>query len=123
VDANGQTLDLQPLHPVRDRRGRFVPGQSGNYRGRPRSAFAELCRAIAVKRKLPELLGEVARGVGEFRKTDVATRIKAAQLLLNYTYHLSLATEEGADEEPRIQWVKRIILNGDVIDRIQSNGV
>lgn len=68
-------------------------------------------------------LKAVARGVGEFRKTDVATRIKAAQLLLNYAYHMSLPTKEGVDEEPRIQWVKRIILDGDVIDRIQSDGV
>ena len=123
MDANGQTLDLQPLHPVRDRRGRFVLGQSGNYRGRPRAAFAELCRVIAVRRKLPELLGEVARGMGKFRKTDVATRIKAAQFLLNYAYHVYLASEEGPDEEPRVQWAKRIVMDGEIIDRIQEESM
>jgi len=108
---NGQLPNLEPVLPKRDRRGRFAPGQSGNYNGRPREAFSEQCRAIAVKRKLAEMLGEVARGVGEFRETDVNTRIRAAGLLFSYAFGPPMVPVEAVDEMPPAQIIKRIFLD------------
>jgi len=68
---------------------------SGNLWSRPREAFSDQCRAIVVKRKLPELLGEVARGVGEFSGTDVNTRIRAVALLLSYAFGPPMADSSG----------------------------
>jgi hypothetical protein len=85
---------------------------SGNYRGTPREAFAKLCRSITAQRKLPELLGDVARGVGEFRETDVNTRIRAAALLLSYAFGPPTMTSvEAVDEEPRVMVIKRVFLD------------
>jgi hypothetical protein len=102
--------DLRAACPDRDRRGRFAAGVSGNSLGRPREALSALCR---VKRKLPEMLGEVARGVGEFREVDVGTRLRAAQLLLQYGFGPALlpAAEEEVSDVPRVQFVKRIVVD------------
>ena len=87
---------------------RFRAGQSGNYKGRPGEAFSERCCAIAEKRRLPELLGEVARGVSPFGKVDMNVRIKAAQILLHYGYGPPPLLGDEISEVPRIQFVKRI---------------
>jgi hypothetical protein len=35
---------------------------------------------------ITQFLGEVAAGVGRYRKADLTTRIKAAQIVLSYGY-------------------------------------
>jgi hypothetical protein len=110
----------------RDENGRFTAGSSGNYAGRPRQALSELCRSITARRKLPQMLGEIARGVGEFREVDVATRIRAAQLVLQYGFGAPLlpAAEEEVSNVPRVQVIKRIILDdGRVVDKPVEDGL
>jgi hypothetical protein len=62
------------------------------------------------------MLGEIARGVGEFREVDVGTRLKAAQLLLAYGFGPAVlpASVEEEVTQPRVQVIKRIILDGEV---------
>jgi hypothetical protein len=65
---------------------RWIKGQSGNRRGRPKAgtAIAELARRQLDKHKLVELLGSIA--AGEVREIGADQQLRAIQLLLAYGY-------------------------------------
>jgi hypothetical protein len=87
VSANGtQSLPENRPVPVRNKLGHYVKGTCGNPAGRPKNSLADLMRRISDKRRIPQFLGEVAAGIGKYRKVEIATRIKAAQLVLSYGY-------------------------------------
>jgi hypothetical protein len=108
----GDSGQLPSTPPERDRRGRYAPGQSGNYRGRPRTGFAELCRAIVERHRLPGMLAAMACATGQFRKIDFGSRLKAVQILLHYGYGPPLIpADEVGDDVPRVVVVKRIVVD------------
>ena len=97
---------------LRDQNGRFAAGASGNYAGRPRAALSELCRNITHKRRLVQMLGEMADGVGRFRDIDAATRLKAVTLLLSYGFGPAVVPASAeVDDEPRVRFVKNIVVD------------
>lgn len=67
---------------------RWIKGESGNPKGRPRegSAIAGLARSQVQKHKLVEELGRIGARQGEYNKIDVDQQIRAIQLLLAYGY-------------------------------------
>ena len=67
---------------------RWVKGQSGNRRGRPRNgtAIAPLARAQVQKHKLVDKLGSIGARTGEYVEVDVDHQLRAIQLLLAYGY-------------------------------------
>jgi len=67
---------------------RWIKGQSGNRRGRPKAgtAIAELARRQLDKHKLVEKLGGIADGEPGVAEVDVDQQLRAIQLLLAYGY-------------------------------------
>lgn len=76
---------------------RWVRGQSGNSKGRPKSetAIAELARSHVEKHKLVEKLGSVGARRYEYDQVDVDQQLRAIQLLLSYRYGPPRAEMEG----------------------------
>jgi hypothetical protein len=68
--------------------GRWLTGQSGNPKGRPRNeiAIAALARSQVKKHKLVERLGRIGARAGEYSKVDFDQQIRAIRLLLAYGY-------------------------------------
>ena len=77
---------------------RWVKGQSGNRKGRPRNgtAIAQLARAQVDKHKLVEKVGSIGARQGEYAKVDVDQQVRAIQLLLAYGYGPPRPDTEGA---------------------------
>jgi hypothetical protein len=75
---------------MKDAKGRWLPGASGNPKGRPRTglSIAELCRGQVEKRNLIEKLGQIAARVGEYAKVEVDQQIRAIELMVRYGYGL-----------------------------------
>ena len=67
---------------------RWVKGQSGNRRGRPKSgtAITDLARSQVGKHRLVEKLGHIAACEGEYVEVNVDQQLRAIQLLLAYGY-------------------------------------
>jgi len=78
---------------------RWIKGQSGNLKGRPRqgSAIAPLARSQVEKRKLIDKLGRIAAREGEYLQVEIDQQIRAIQLLLAYGYGPPRAELEGGD--------------------------
>lgn len=60
---------------------KWMKGQSGNPRGRPknRTAIAEVARAQVEKHKLVEKLGSIAAREGQYAGMDVDQQLRAIQ--------------------------------------------
>jgi hypothetical protein len=67
---------------------RWIKGQSGNAKGRPRdvTAIAGRARSQVERHKLIEELGEIGARAGKYTQVDVGQQIRAIQLLLAYGY-------------------------------------
>ena len=78
---------------------KWIEGQSGNPKGRPReaAAIASLARNQALKHKLVEKLGRMGTGKGEYSKIDADLQIRAIQLLLSYGYGPARSEHEGRE--------------------------
>ena len=63
----------------------------------------------------------MARGVGEFRETDVNTRIRVAGLLLSYAFGPPMVLVEAVDEGPRVQIIKRVFLDNRLISATEES--
>ncbi|MGA1998339.1 MAG: hypothetical protein ABSH45_21450 [Bryobacteraceae bacterium] len=88
--------------PLRDARGHWIKGTSGNSLGRPRSALAELCRDQITKHGLVAVLGAIAARTGEYAsKTKipitVSDQINAIRLLLLYGFGQPKAEIDSGD--------------------------
>ena len=97
--------------------GRWIRGQSGNPKGRPRNgtAIAKLARSQIEKYKLVEKLGRIGGREGEYSKADADQQIRAIQLLLAYGYGPPRAEIEGGDTLViQVNYVERnqIAING-----------
>ena len=96
---------------------RWITGESGNPKGRPRegTAIAGLARSQVQKHKLVEKLGRIGAREGEYAKVDVDQQIRAIQLLLAYGYGPPRAELEGGDAVViQVTYVERnqIAING-----------
>ena len=96
---------------------RWIEGQSGNPKGRPRNgiAIAKLARSQIEKHKLVEKLGRIGGREGEYSKVDADQQIRAIQLLLAYGYGPPRAEREGGDMLViQVNYVERnqIAING-----------
>ena len=78
---------------------RWTKGQSGNPRGRPKTAtaIAELARGQVEKHKLLEKLGSMGAAEGDYSEVDVDQQLRAIQLLLAYGYGPPRAEIEGRE--------------------------
>ena len=78
---------------------RWIKGQSGNLKGRPKelTAIAGLARNQVQKYKLVEQLGRIGTHKGEYSKVDVDQQIRAIQLLLSYGYGPPRIDHEGGE--------------------------
>ena len=67
---------------------KWIKGQSGNLKGRPKNftAVAELARSQVEKHKLIEKLGSIAAREGEYLDVNFDQQVRAIQLLLAYGY-------------------------------------
>src|SRR5579862_1155681 len=67
---------------------RWIKGESGNRRGRPRksSAIAGLARHQIEKHKLIEKLGNMGARQGDYSGVEFDQQLRAIQLLLSYGY-------------------------------------
>ena len=96
---------------------RWIKGQSGNPKGRPRegTAIAGLARSQVQRHKLVEALGRIGARQGEYAKADVDQQIRAIQLLLAYGYGPPRGELEGGDAVViQVTYVQRnqIAING-----------
>ena len=96
---------------------RWIKGESGNPKGRPRegSAIASLARSQVQKHKLVEKLGRMGARQGEYNKIDVDQQIRAIQLLLAYGYGPPRGELESGDGVViQVTYVERnqIAING-----------
>jgi len=96
---------------------RWIKGQSGNPKGRPRSgtAIAGLARSQLEKYKLVEKLGRIGAGAAEYSDIDTDQQIRAMQLLLAYGYGPPRAELEVGDGIViQVNYVERnqIAING-----------
>jgi len=96
---------------------RWIKGESGNPKGRPRegSAIAGLARSQVQKHKLVEELGRIGARQGEYNKIDVDQQIRAIQLLLAYGYGPPRGEFESGDGVViQVTYVERnqIAING-----------
>ena len=75
---------------MKDARGRWIKGESGNPRGRPRTglSIAEMCRGQVEKRNLIEKLGQIAARVGDYAKVETYQQLRAIDMLVRYGYGL-----------------------------------
>jgi hypothetical protein len=113
ISSSGTAMLVTPPPKVlRDKKGRWAPGTCPNPRGRPKDALTTLMQQISNRRRIPQFLGEVASGVGKYAKTDIGTRIKAAQIVLSYAYGRPdvYDSDDGAQyrEELRLH-IKRVV--------------
>jgi hypothetical protein len=78
---------------------KWIKGQSGNLKGRPKNptAIAELARSQVEKHKLIEKLGSIAAREGEYVEIDVDQQLRAIQLLLAYGYGPPRPEMEGGE--------------------------
>jgi hypothetical protein len=53
----------------------------------------------------------MACATGQFRKIDFASRLRATQILLAYGYGPPLLPAEEVRDEPRVQFIKRIVVD------------
>lgn len=67
---------------------RWLRGQSGNPRGRPKkgNAIADLARQQIEKHRLVEKLGSIAARQSEYSDVEVTEQLRAIQMLLAYGY-------------------------------------
>ena len=67
---------------------RWIKGESGNPRGRPRNgtAVAVLARSQVEKHKLVEKLGRIGARAAEYSDVSADQQLRAIQLLLAYGY-------------------------------------
>src|ERR1039458_6836724 len=96
---------------------RWIKGESGNPKGRPRegTAIAGLARSQVEKHKLIEKLGGIGAREGEYTEVDVDQQIRAMQLLLAYAYGPPRSELEGGDAVViEVTYVERnqIAING-----------
>jgi hypothetical protein len=96
---------------------RWIKGQSGNSKGRPRdgTAIAGLARSQVERHKLIEKLGGIGARAGEYTKVDVDQQIRAIQLLLAYGYGPPRGELESGDAVViQVTYVERnqIAING-----------
>ena len=84
---------------LRDEKGRYLPGVTGNPAGRPRTGLSirELCRSQVEKRDLIEKLGAIAAGEGEYAKADIDARLRAITTLVQYGYGMPAKSELDAE--------------------------
>ena len=97
---------------VRDARGRWLPGTSGNDLGRPRTALAELCRAQITKHDLVSILGAIAARTGDYgtkKKIEitVADQIAAIKLLLLYGFGVPKNEVDSGDVRIEVTYDNR----------------
>jgi hypothetical protein len=90
---------------MRNELGRWLPGQTGNPKGRPRTglSIAELCRGQVEKRNLIQKLGEIAARAGDYAKVEVDQQIRAIEMLVRHGYGLPGKTEIDGGEGVRIE--------------------
>ena len=96
---------------------RWIAGESGNPKGRPRegTAIAGLARSQVQRRKLVEKLGQIGAREGEYTEVDVNQQVRAIQLLLAYGYGPPKGELEGGDAVViQVTYVERnrITING-----------
>jgi len=96
---------------------RWITGESGNPKGRPREGdtIAGLARAQVQRHKLVEKLGKIGAREGEYVEVDVSQQIRAIQLLLAYGYGPPRSELEGRDAVViQVTYVERnrITING-----------
>jgi hypothetical protein len=107
VEGTGNVSAVGALVP-RDQHGRILKGHSLNALGRPRLTLTGLAREICERRRLPQVLGEIGAGIGKYADTDMATRVKAIQLLLAYGYGAPVAMARVTDAHEAVV-IKRVI--------------
>ena len=96
---------------------KWITGESGNPKGRPRegTAIAGLARFQVQRHKLVEKLGQIGARQGEYAEVDVNQQIRAIQLLLAYGYGPPRSEPEGGDAVViQVTYVERnrIAING-----------
>jgi hypothetical protein len=105
---------------VRNADGRFVKGWKGGP-GRPadlvkeKLQFAAQMRYELRRRKIvPERLGDLAAGTGEFSEAPVEAQLKAMALMLAYSYGPPGSVTVGHEQQTDTLIIKRVIGISDV---------
>jgi hypothetical protein len=110
VNQPGQQIQqVQPALTGRMSNGTFAPKHLLRSNGRPRDALCELCRRYQDQYKLMQKAAQMGARIGEYRKIDHATQLRAIQFVIERGFGPPPETVEMQRSEDGSTIVKRVI--------------
>jgi hypothetical protein len=93
------------------------PGESGNKGG---MSFSVTCQYLLEKYELVEEVAMIAAGFGRYKKVAISDRLRAFELLTDRGHgkpRQALELDAAISDQPKYQVIKRLILDGRVVDK------